>query len=128
MRYIIISVFAVFAVACSESPTGPSPILEDRPPVATTPAPSPSPSPSPSPTPTDRPYRWDRIGSGCYADGAPTPLPSLADAVVTPQEPGVVRATWHDYTTANGNNGLLFAYFVLEENEYRLCSWDMSDL
>lgn len=129
MRYLIIPVFAVFAVACSESPTSPSPVLEDPPPVVTTPPPDPPPPDDPpAPPPSPAQYTWDRVGQGCYASGAPNPRPDIADAVRTPQEEGVIRAVWGNYRAADGREGLLSAYFVLEENEYRLCSWDMSDL
>ncbi len=124
MRLLIIPVLAMLAVACTQSPTAPTPVPEEPPPP-TAPPPDPPADPDPPPAPQ---YRWDLIGAGCPATEAPSPVPDIADAVLTPQDDGGMHATWGGYETADGRSVLLTVFFSLEDNEYRLCSWETSDL
>lgn len=124
MRLLIIPLIAILAGACTQSPTSPTPVPEEPPP--TTPAPEPEPPPTdPPPAPQ---YRWDLIGAGCPATEAPSPVPDIADAVLTPRDDGGMHATWGGYETSDGRSVLLTVVFALEDNEYRLCSWETSDL
>lgn len=120
MRYFIPFCAAAFLVACSDSPTAPSPITTDPSPVVT------QPPSTPGLTPSN--LNWDRIGAGCPARSAPSPIPDGRPSTLQQHSDGTLTAAWAPYRSADGRDGLLSAEFVASDNAYVLCSWDMSDL
>lgn len=127
MRYLIPFCAAVFLVACSDSPTGPTPVTEvpvEQPPTTG----NPNPNPNPNPTPANGLY-WDRFGSGCPASTAPNPIPTGDPTTLERLSDGSLSVMWFPYTPAGGPERMLSTRFVpIDGGGYALCSWELSDI
>lgn len=122
MRYLIPICASAFLFACSDSPTAPTPVTAERSPSVTLP-----PS-NTGATSTPSTLNWDRIGPGCPAESAPTPIPDGNPTILEQQRDGSLYGVWWPYISKDGRDGMLSARFVARDGAYVLCWWDTSDL
>jgi hypothetical protein len=100
---ILVVLTLLAAVACSQSPTAPTPAGA-----------------------TAAQLRWDVTASSCAPVAPPSPLPDLAASSIEPQADGSVMASWP--YTVKGRQAMLTARFVREGGAWAMCSWDTTDV
>jgi hypothetical protein len=101
----------LIAIGCSESPTAPTP----------TSAPPPT-----QPGPTVINLQWNVIAASCGPVTPPASQPAFAAATIVRQSDTSLTASWPSESGARG--GTLYARFILENNVWGLCSWDIADV
>jgi len=98
-----------FAIGCSNSPTAP------------TPAPTPTQS-----GPTVINLQWNVTAASCAPVSTPPAQPAFAAATIVRQSDTSITASWPYQSGAR--TGTLYANFILENNVWGLCSWDIADV
>jgi hypothetical protein len=102
----------MFAIGCSSSsPTAPTP--------AATPAPTQS-------GPTVINLQWNVAAASCAPVTMPPSQPAFSAATIVRQSDTAITASWPYQSGAR--TGTLYANFVLENNVWGLCSWDIADV
>jgi hypothetical protein len=98
-----------FAIGCSSanSPTSPTP-TQTQPPTQS--------------GPTVLQVNWNVTAQSCGPVPAPPAQPAFADATIVKRGDTGFVAAW-PY-----QSGRLYATFVLENNTWALCSWDVADV
>lgn len=71
--------------------------------------------------------RWDRVAAGCTPRTPPSPTPAQADANIEKLGESRIAASWPT-TMPDGTATILHAQFVLNGNDYELCTWDYADV
>jgi hypothetical protein len=99
----------LFAIGCSDSPT----------------APTPQPTPT-QPGPTVISLQWNVAAASCAPVTMPPSQPAFAAATIVRQSDTAVMASWPYQSGAR--TGTLYANFILENNVWGLCSWDIADV
>ena len=99
------------AIGCSQSPTAPT--------STSTPPPTAS-----GPTVID--LQWSVTAASCAPVTMPPSQPAFSEATITRQSDTSLTATW-PYQSAS-RSGRLYANFILENNRWSLCSWDIADV
>jgi hypothetical protein len=97
----------LLAIGCADSPTSPTPVQTQPPPT--------------QPGPTVLQLNWNVTAASCAPVTMPPAQPAFADATIV-QSGSAVTASW-PYQSRT-----LYANFVLENNVWALCSWDIADL
>jgi hypothetical protein len=98
----------LLAIGCSDSPTSPTPVQTQPPPT--------------QPGPTVLQLNWNITAASFAPVTAPPAQPAFADATIVQQSDTRLTASW-PYQSRT-----LYATFVLENNAWALCSWDVADV
>lgn len=97
-----------FAIGCSNSPTSPTPTQTQPPPTQA--------------GPTVVQLNWNVTAQSCAPVATPPVQPAFADGTIIKQgDTGYVVAWPYQGRT-------LYATFILENNVWALCSWDVADV
>lgn len=107
MKRTLCGFILLFAAACSQSPTAPTPPPTQSGPAVIT-------------------LQWNVTAASCAPVTTPPSQPSTSNATIVSQTDREIRAAWP--FASNGRTGTLYARFILENNVWALCSWDVADV
>jgi hypothetical protein len=88
-----------------------------------------APTPTPPPTqagPTVINLQWNVTAPSCAPVSTPPAQPAFAEATIVRQSDTSISASWPYQSGAR--TGTLYAQFILENNVWGLCSWDIADV
>ena len=69
---------------------------------------------------------WNVTAASCAPVSTPPSQPAFADATIVRESDTALTAAWP--VQANGRSATLYAHFVVENNVWALCSWDIADV
>ena len=109
MKRTLCCLTLLFAIACSDSsPTAPTPTTTQPPPTQA--------------GPPVLQLSWNVTAQSCAPVTMPPAQPAFADATIVREDDTHLTAAWpHQSRT-------LYASFVLENNVWGLCRWDLADI
>lgn len=108
MKRTLCAVMLLLAIGCSDSPTSPTPVQTQPPPT--------------QPGPAVLQLSWNVTAQSCAPVTMPPAQPAFADATIVKRDDARLTAAW-PYQSRT-----LYANFVLENNVWALCSWDVADV
>ena len=108
MKRTLCALVLSFAIGCSNSPTSPTPTQTQPPPTQA--------------GPTVLQLSWNVTAQSCAPVSMPPAQPAFADATISRRTDTSLTASW-PYQSRT-----LYANFVLENNVWALCSWDVADV